>query len=153
MRIVTRKARIDDLEALYKIELECFGHEAFAKSLFAYFLTSSDFVNLIVEVGEEIAGFVISSVQHCDNQAIGHVLSLDVSGGHRRRGIGLQLLCELERILVEDGVEACYLEARADNAAALRLYQKQGFKLVETLEDYYGKGIHGLRLRQDLRHE
>lgn len=152
MRIVTRKAGIDDLEALYKIELECFGHEAFAKSLFAYFLTSSDFVNLVAEVGEEIAGFVISSVQHYSNQAIGHVLSLDVSGGHRRRGIGLALFCELERILVEDGVKACYLEVRADNAAALRLYQKQGFKVVEILEDYYGRSVHGLRLKKDLRH-
>ena len=152
MRIITRKAGIDDLVELYKIELECFGHEAFAESLFAYFLTSPDFVNLVAEVGAEIAGFVISSVQHYNNQAIGHVLTLNVSGGHRRRGIGLALLCELERILVEDGVEACCLEARADNAAALRLYKKQGFMVVESLEDYYGEGVHGLRLKKDLRH-
>jgi len=150
--IFTRKAGIDDLEALYKIELECFGREAFAKSLFAYFLTSSDFVNLVAEVGEEIAGFVIGSVQHHNSRATGHVLSLDVSGGYRRKGIGLALLCELEKILAEDRVEACFLEARADNAAALRLYQKQGFKVVETLEDYYGRGVHGLRLKKDLRH-
>lgn len=152
MCIFTRKAGIDDLEALYKIELECFGREAFAKSLFAYFLASSGFVNLVAEVGGEIVGFVISSVQRNSSRAIGHVLSLDVSGGYRKRGIGLRLLCELERILMEDGVEVCYLEAQADNAAALRLYRKQGFTVVDSLEDYYGRGVHALRLRKDLRH-
>ncbi len=151
-RVATRKAGIDDLEAIYRIELECFGHEAFAKTLFAYLLDSSESVNLVAEVGEEIVGFVIGSVERYSNQEVGHVLSLNVSEGYRRKGIGSRLLCELERILSEDGVEVCYLEVRADNVSALRLYQKQGFEIVENLEDYYSRGVHGLRLKRKLRH-
>ncbi|MFQ6095429.1 MAG: GNAT family N-acetyltransferase [Candidatus Bathyarchaeia archaeon] len=151
MCVLTREARIEDLEVLYKIELECFNREAFTRRQLAYFLASPDFVKLVAEVDGDVVGFVIGSVQHYNNRGIGHILSLDVSKGYRRRRIGSTLLSELERVLVEVGVEVCYLEVRADNVAALRLYRKRGFVPVETLKDYYGVGVHGLRLKKDLR--
>jgi ribosomal protein S18 acetylase RimI-like enzyme len=43
----------------------------------------------------------------------------------------------------------CRLEVREDNAAALNLYQKLGYKKVGKLEKYYGEA-HGLYLQKTL---
>lgn len=151
MGVVTRDTSINDLEALYRIELECFGRDAFTRSLLAYLLASPDSVGLVAEVDGGTIGFVIGSIRRHRNRRIGHVLSLDVSAGYRRRGIGFKLLSELERVFVEGGVQVCYLEVRANNVAALGLYRKHGFVVVETLKDYYGVGVNGLKLKKDLK--
>jgi ribosomal protein S18 acetylase RimI-like enzyme len=58
-------------------------------------------------------------------------------------------LQEIEKIFKEKGVKACRLEVREDNIAALRLYQKSGYKKVAKLKNYYGNA-HGIYLQKDL---
>ena len=151
MCLIVREARISDLESLYKIEIECFGSDAFTKNQLAYFLSSPEFVNLVAETDGIIVGFIIGSIRHYNNQRIGHILSLDISKRYRRRKIGSRLLNELEKIYIQKRVEICYLEVRADNTAALNLYRKFRFDIVGHLRNYYGIGVHGLRLKKTLR--
>jgi len=150
LQIVIREAKIDDLETLYKIELECFGHEAFAKSWLEYFLKTPKFLNLVALVKEEIAGFIISSIEHYGNRTYGHIYSLDVSLKYRRRGVAYKLLDKAEEIFIESGAKSCHLEVRTDNVPALRLYRKRGYTTMETLKNYYRTGVNGFRLKKDL---
>lgn len=150
LQIVTREARIDDLETLYRIEFECFDHEAFAKDQLAYFLRTSRFVSLVAEVNRDIAGFIIGSVEHYKNRIYGRVVSLDVSEKYRRRGVASKLLDEVEKIFVRNGAGTCYLEVRTDNAAALQLYKGRGYMATDILKNYYKTGINGFRLKKDL---
>jgi len=147
---VIREAKIDDLETLHKIELECFGHEAFPKSWFEYFLKTPRFLNLVALVKGEIAGFIIGSIERYGNKTHGHIYSLDVSLGYRRRGVAYRLLNKAEEILIESGAEACHLEVRTDNIPALRLYKKRGYTITETLKNYYRTGVNGFRLSKNL---
>jgi ribosomal protein S18 acetylase RimI-like enzyme len=59
---------------------------------------------------------------------IGEVESLAVSPAHRNRGIGTRLLGELERVFAGQGVTELILGVLPGNEAALRLYQRRGYR-------------------------
>jgi ribosomal protein S18 acetylase RimI-like enzyme len=83
------------------------------------------------------------------NTPVGHILTIDVALTYRKRGIAQKLLQEIEKIFREKGLRAVHLEVREDNIAALRLYQKLGYKKIAKLENYYGNA-HGIYLKKDL---
>jgi len=150
LSITTRQATANDLEKLYTIERECFTVEAFTKELLTTLLQDSNSVGLIAQINGEIAGFIIGLIQHSKRMKTGHIYTIDVAIKHRRKGVGMKLLKELEQIFAKKGVKACYLEARLSNVAALELYKKQGYMEMEKLKNYYSEGAHGVRLQKRL---
>lgn len=149
MSITIQRATINNLEIVYQLERECFTREAFSKQHIAYLLENPNAVSLVAQINNAIAGFIIGLIHRHDEKITGRVYTLDVAVKYRRRGVGLKLLAEIERIFVKRGVKICYLEARKDNVAALELYRKHGYVEVEELKDYY-KGAHGVRLKKKL---
>lgn len=152
MAITIQRATINDLETLHQIERECFTVEAFSKEHIAYLLQNPNTLSLVAHVNGEIAGFIIGLIHRHDKMITGRVYTIDIAVKHRRKGVGLKLLNELERIFVKRGVKICYLEARVDNVAALELYRKHGYVEAEKLKKYY-RGIHGVRLKKKLESE
>jgi ribosomal-protein-alanine N-acetyltransferase len=149
MTVTVEDASIKHLDKLYEIETECFEKEAFKKKQIAQLLTEYNSISLIAKVNGDIAGFVIGRAYVDRDGLNGHILTLDVSPRHRRKGFGQRLLKEIERILKEKGAEACYLEVREGNAAALGLYLKFGYKKIGRLRNYYGNA-HGICLKKSL---
>ena len=149
MPITIEDASIHHLDKLYEIEIECFEREAFTKQQIAHLLTDYNSVSLVAKVNSEIIGFIIGIIYLERNSPTGHILTIDISPIHRRKGIAQKLLQEIEKIFKEKGVKACRLEVREDNIAALRLYQKFGYKKVAKLKNYYGNA-HGIYLKKDL---
>jgi len=144
-------AKLLDIEELLRIERECFTKEAFTKEQIAILLRNPDAIGLLARVNSEVAGFIIGLVEKHGKIEAGHVYTIDVAVKHRRRGVGIKLLQEMENAFLKRGVETIYLEVRADNQAARRLYQKQGYAEIEPLNHYYSTGIHGLRLNKQLK--
>jgi ribosomal protein S18 acetylase RimI-like enzyme len=144
--ITVRRATINDLETLFEIERECFTLEAFTKQQMAFLLENPHNISLTAWKNNMIAGFIIGLIQNSNETRIGRVYTLDVAVKHRRKGIGLKLLNELEQLFIEKGVKNSYLEARTDNVAARELYDKHGYTEVKQLKDYYSKGVHGILL-------
>jgi ribosomal-protein-alanine N-acetyltransferase len=70
----------------------------------------------------------------------GHVVSVAVDEEHRSKGIGSSLVMAAEKEMAKKSATECYLEVRASNAEAIRLYQKLGFKVTGRLEGYYRDG-------------
>jgi ribosomal-protein-alanine N-acetyltransferase len=149
MPITIEDASIRHLDKLYEIEMECFEREAFTRQQIAHLLTDYNSVSLVAKVNGEIVGFIIGMIYLERNSLTGHILTIDISLIHRRRGIAQKLLQEIEKIFKGKGVKACRLEVREDNIAALRLYQKFGYKKVAKLKNYYGNA-HGIYLKKDL---
>jgi len=146
--ITIRQATIEDSDALWRIEKECFTVEAFTKEQIEYLLEASTGVSLVAQINHEIVGFIISLIYPRNKMRVGHIYTIDVLTKHRRKGVASRLLSELERIFMGKGVKACYLEVRLDNVAARRLYKKHGYVEMEQLRDHYGRGAHGIRLRK-----
>lgn len=70
-----------------------------------------------------------------------HINNVAVRENYRRRGIGRSLL---DRILEEGtraGMACAFLELRAGNHAALRLYEKCGFQVTARRERYYSEPV------------
>jgi len=142
-------ASITHLNRLFEIEMECFKREAFTKQQIAQLLTNQNCISLIAKENGKIIGFIIGMVYAEDDVLTGHILTIDVSPSYRRKGVGIKLLQELERIFRDRQVKVSRLEVREDNIAALGLYQKLGYKKVGKLHYYYGDA-HGILLEKVL---
>jgi ribosomal-protein-alanine N-acetyltransferase len=71
---------------------------------------------------------------------VAEILTVGVVPTARRRGIGAQLVAEL---LVESrrrGAEQVFLDVRADNEDAQRIYERAGFTSVGRRRGYYDNG-------------
>ncbi|MGP1676948.1 MAG: ribosomal protein S18-alanine N-acetyltransferase [Burkholderiales bacterium] len=87
---------------------------------------------IYVRDGETI-GYAV--LMHASDEA--HLLNLSIVAGRQRRGYGsllLQRVCALAR---ERGACRLFLEVRPSNAAALRLYQRHGFRRIGLRRGYY----------------
>jgi len=144
-------ATLEDLDALQKIEKECFSEEAFTREHLTCLLETPNAVSLKAEADNKIVGFIIGLIEIHGKVRVGHIFTVDVVTENRRTGIGLKLLDELERFFLENGVKAVYLEVRADNKAALELYRKKGYSETQPLENYYSKGTHGFRMKKEFK--
>jgi len=151
MKIMVESASLQDIEELWRIERECFTREAFSREQILSLLKNPDAVGLLAQVNGEVAGFIIGLVEKHGAIKAGHVLTIDVAVKYRRRGVGIKLLEEMEKTFLKRGAETSYLEVRADNQTARRLYQRQGYQEIQPLYDYYSNGIHGLRLKKQLK--
>jgi len=149
MPITIEDASIRHLERLYEIEMECFKKEAFTKQQIAQLLQNSNSISLVAKENGNIIGFIIGALSMEDGNIVGHVLTIDVSPSHRRKGVGLKLLQEMEKIFRDRGAKVCHLEVREDNVAAISLYRKLGYRKVGMLKHYYGEA-HGILFEKNL---
>lgn len=91
-------------------------------------------VFLVARDGDEPVAFLL--VKPRPQRKIGHTAELNMGVGAAMRGRGIAgcLLREaLARLRDEGMVEIVYLKVRADNQAALRVYQRAGFEALATL--------------------
>jgi ribosomal-protein-alanine N-acetyltransferase len=70
----------------------------------------------------------------CDEAELRNIA---VDPAHQRQGAGRELLAEGRKRLSEQGVKQIYLEVRASNMPAQRLYYSVGFGLRSRRKDYY----------------
>ncbi|MGL5851790.1 MAG: GNAT family N-acetyltransferase, partial [Phycicoccus sp.] len=68
---------------------------------------------------------------------VSDVMTVAVAPTSRGLGLGRVLLDELVRRARGRGASSAMLEARADNVAALRLYESVGFGVVSVRRGYY----------------
>lgn len=136
-----------DLESAFELDQICFEPGiAYSRSELRGFLARAGSVALIAEGdGSSLAGFAIGHRRG----AKGHVVTIDIAPGFRRRGTGKVLLNELLRRLTEAGAREIRLEVDARNGGAIRFYEGMGFHVTRTLKDYYDEGIDGLEMVRD----
>ncbi len=92
---------------------------------------------LVAERRGVVAGYVVA--QSAADE--GEILNLGVAAAHRRHGIGRELVERALAELTARGVRTVYLEVRASNAAARRLYEALGFAEVGRRSRYYRRPV------------
>jgi [ribosomal protein S18]-alanine N-acetyltransferase len=84
------------------------------------------------------------------NAGEAYVQTIGVEPGHRRLGIGTALLVDLLEEAAQRGCSRVDLEVRDDNADAIRLYEKHGFRRVGVRRGYYQpSGADAVVMRRD----
>jgi ribosomal-protein-alanine N-acetyltransferase len=66
-----------------------------------------------------------------------HLLNLSIAGAWQRRGLGRELLDHVVSLARELKVQKIFLEVRASNAAARRLYANSRFREIGVRRSYY----------------
>ena len=128
-----------DLPAVLEIERRSFA-QPWSRGFFEKELTTA-FARLVVavdEVGPRPAIVGYTCRWRVTDEV--HVLNVAVHPEHRGRGLGRTLL---EAILAESraaGSRAVFLEVRAGNVVARRLYRHLGFRELGVRRGYYGPG-------------
>lgn len=100
--------------------------------------------------GRTLAGFILSRMAAGEAE----ILSVAVAPARRGKGLARALLNHHLRRLAGLGNHAVFLEVAKDNAPALNLYRRSGFKEVGQRPGYYQHDKNGavaaLVLRRDL---
>jgi ribosomal protein S18 acetylase RimI-like enzyme len=78
------------------------------------------------------------------------IYSIAVDPDCGRRGVGSELLHACERYARAHGRESLRLEVRYDNAPAIALYQKLGYRQFGVYRAYYADGAEALRFEKRL---
>jgi ribosomal-protein-alanine N-acetyltransferase len=141
--ILIRKFKPSDLSRVYGIECKSFKdpYDVFFL-LNLYELYPESF--LVAEKSGMVVGYVIARLIGRK----GHIIAIAVAPEYRRRGIGRALMRSVTQVLKSQGAEELFLEVRASNRAAIRFYEKQGFKQVQLIPKYYADGEDGVLLRK-----
>ena len=121
-----------DLEAVSAIENASFSSPWSAGSIIDA-IGRHGYITRVAAAGDQIDGYIIA-IQLAGE---GQLLDIAVHPEQRRRWIGGGLMEELLRIMMEQGCRVLYLEVRASNIAAIRLYEKFGFTKISTRKGYY----------------
>lgn len=119
-----------DLDAVLKIEYAAFSHP-WTRGIFLDALKSYE-CWLMFEGSQQVGHGVIQVVF---DEA--HLLNLTVKPQSQGRGLGLRLLEHLMARSRERQAAECFLEVRASNGPAYRLYERYGFNEIGRRRDYY----------------
>jgi len=135
MRI--RKASYDDLGAIVSLQRKTPEAAQWTRADYAELAGDPWGLILVAELGRmsppALAGF--AAFHYVMDEA--ELRNMAVDPAHQRRGLGQELLAEGQKRLQAQGVRRIYLEVRASNLSAQRLYYSAGFGLRSRRKDYY----------------
>lgn len=130
-----RPFRPSDFQTLYEIDRSCFPPGiSYSRQELKRFLSHQTSRTWVAEVGDAIVGFLIADRKPGQ---VGHIVSIDVVGKWRRRGVGAALMDAGEDWAKRQGLELVFLETAEDNLAAQAFYERRGYVKYERLENYY----------------
>jgi [ribosomal protein S18]-alanine N-acetyltransferase len=145
LRVMTRR----DLAAVLELDAAVFGEDAWSADMLAGELAQQPASRYYV-VAEE-AGTLVGYAGLLAAGEQSDVLTIGVAAGSWGRGIGSQLLAVLLDEARRRGCTETFLEVRADNMRAQRLYKWWGFTEVGIRRGYYQpSGTDAIVMRRDL---
>jgi ribosomal-protein-alanine N-acetyltransferase len=134
-----RGARVEDLAGIAAVEVHAFGPAAWTEAQVAAQLADPGSAFLLS--GEpQPQGYVLMRAAADEAE----VLRIAVAPEARTRGVGTALLAAGLAWAAARGVRRVFLEVASDNAPALALYARLGFRTVGERRSYYGAGRHAL---------
>lgn len=137
-KIVIAKAGSSIQEALISeltaIEAACFSDPWSAQAFKSTLENPSSEIYIARDIQlQKAAGFC--AVMYAADES--EILNIAVIPEMRRRGIGKALLNYAITELKKLGASAVFLEVRASNSAAIKLYEKLGFNRIGMRRNYY----------------
>ena len=133
-----RQAKAGDIPAILEIEQECFQEDSFSREQFVYLICRSKGTFYVVVEQERVIAYV-SLLFHAGTRYL-RIYSIAVHPDCRGRKLGQLLMERTIETALECKAAKITLEVNVSNPAALRLYQKNKFEPVRTINNYYADG-------------
>jgi ribosomal protein S18 acetylase RimI-like enzyme len=143
-----------DFAAIYAVEEICFEPPLrFSRAYMRSLVLSPDSATWVAEesggaegsgdaeASRRLTGFAI--VEWAGEPQTGpcaaYIETVEVLPGFRGRGIATELLCRIEESARVAGAGSIWLHVDAENSAAIRLYERQGYARQGREEHYYAR--------------
>jgi [ribosomal protein S18]-alanine N-acetyltransferase len=141
-------ASLDDLDAIVALEIAAFAGDRLSRRSLRGFIRSPNHPLIVAKFGRGLAGYALIALRKGGSGA--RLYSLAVDPAQARRGVGRTLLQASERYSRAHGRSVLRLEVRYDNASAIALYEKMGYRQFGQHEGYYADGAAALRFEKRL---
>lgn len=147
--MVIREARPTDIDALVKLEAECFASDRLSRRSLASLARSPSACLLVAAgcSGEPVGYAVLLTRRGSQRARLYSIAVADAAGG---QGVGSRLLTAAEEAARRRGASRLHLEVRADNSKAISLYERSGYRLSGQRPDYYEDGMTALLFGRQL---
>lgn len=130
-----------DFDDLYAIEEVCFRPPQRFSRLYMRKLTSSPQAATWIgaEPNGKMAGFAIIEWAQQISGVIAYIATIEVQPELRGRGIGAELMRRLEGSAKAERASTIWLHVDAENAPAIRLYERLGYQNTGRADHYYAR--------------
>lgn len=145
----TRNATTGDIDALVRIEERSFETDRISRRSFRALIARPTAETIVAELDGAVCGYAMILFRH--GTALARLYSIAVDPEVKGRGIGALLLAEAERAAYAHDRLLMRLEVREDNAAAIELYRRRGYRPIGRYLDYYADHSVALRFEKTLR--
>ena len=151
-----RRFRIADLDRVLEMEHLGFGKDAYSRKLFAELSARRENLFLVAAPGPKVgqtsgAAKICGYIVTCVKGERAELVSITVDPAERGKGIASALIKSTRRRLLLRGVSRFFLMVKAGNTAAIRLYEKFGFRRLRRSPKYYEDGSDGWIMAASLR--
>ena len=130
-----RPANLSDLEKLIAIENRAFVMDRFPRRTFRYLLKRANAVTIVDEQDEKLRGY--AAILFNTGTSLARLYSIAVDPQFQGKTVGQGLLTASEQEALRRDCVALRIEVRKDNAAAIYLYKKNGYRCFDEVDDYY----------------
>ena len=145
--VTIRSATADDLPALLALESQFPGDRLAARQFRRHLVNPRARLRVLVTAAT-VGGYALLFLRAGSRTA--RLYSIAIDPHLRGRGAGAALLADAEREARRAGCSRLRLEVRADNAAAIGLYQRAGYRSFGHIAQYYEDGATALRFEKTL---
>ncbi len=130
----------EDFDDLYAIEEVCFQTpQRFSRRYMRHLLASPDAATWIAEQEARMAGFAIVEWAQQVTGIVAYIATIEVLPEHRGRRIGADLLRRVEGSANAERAIEIWLHVDIENTAAIRLYERAGFRNSGRADHYYAR--------------
>ena len=144
--VTIRPAHESDLDDVAAIERTVFA-DPWSRRSFVDLVDARQVLFLVASDSNSVVGYAVVLISGVESE----LANLAVSRIVQRHGLGRRLLAEAVEQVKARGCGEMYLEVRASNEAALKLYETSGFKAVGRRARYYARPVEdAIVMRADL---
>ncbi|WHY88380.1 GNAT family N-acetyltransferase [Neobacillus novalis] len=90
-------------------------------------------MSLVAFDGEEPVAIILNGVRTLDGKKTVWNGGTGVAASYRGKGVSKQLMDETFKLYAQEGMEVATLEAIKENERAIRLYQKYGYEIIDSV--------------------
>jgi len=146
-----RRATLDDLEDLVRIENRCFDTDRLSRRNFRYLLTKGNAETVVDVENGVMRGY--SMLLFNTGTSLARLYSLAVDPDFQRKGVASALVHASEEEATRNDCVTLRLEIRKDNVASIGLFKRHGYREFGLYTDYYEDHMDAVRFEKSLTQE
>lgn len=144
-----RRAELSDLDDLVALEDATFDSDRMSRAQYRRHL-DSDSARVLVASANHRRFLGTAVVLFRKGSRVARLYSLASKPEARGKGVGSSLVEAVERLSRQRGCRELRLEVRPDNVAAIRLYERLGYRRLGRLAGFYEDGTDAWRYAKAL---